>query len=92
MQAADGPLPDSEALFEDAACGLLLTQGDGTIRRVNRTFSVWIGHDPEQLVGRRRFRELLPDAVYLEIEGAPHGMLWTHGDEINEALLAFLKS
>ena len=25
------------------------------------------------------------------IEGAPHGMLWTHGDEVNAALLEFLK-
>jgi non-heme chloroperoxidase len=24
------------------------------------------------------------------IEGAPHGMAWTHGDEINETLVAFL--
>ncbi|WP_394278282.1 alpha/beta fold hydrolase [Microbacterium sp.] len=38
----------------------------------------------------RRFRDLLPDATYVEIEGAPHGLLWTHGDEVNEALLAFL--
>ena len=40
----------------------------------------------------RRFRELLPDATYVEIEGAPHGLLWTHGDEVNEVLLAFLHS
>ncbi len=40
----------------------------------------------------RKFRELLPDATYVEIEGAPHGLLWTHGDEVNEALLAFLAS
>lgn len=39
----------------------------------------------------RRFREALPAADYMEIEGAPHGMLWTHAQEINEALLAFLK-
>ena len=38
----------------------------------------------------RRFRELLPDATYVEIEGAPHGMLWTHGDEVNRVLLDFL--
>lgn len=40
----------------------------------------------------RRFRELLPDATYVEIEGAPHGLLWTHGAEVNEALLAFLRA
>lgn len=38
----------------------------------------------------RRFRELLPDATYVELEGAPHGLLWTHGAEVNESLLAFL--
>ncbi|MBB0245044.1 alpha/beta fold hydrolase [Streptomyces alkaliphilus] len=38
----------------------------------------------------RPFRELLPDADYVEIEGAPHGLLWTHAEEVNEALLAFL--
>ncbi|MCC2031640.1 alpha/beta fold hydrolase [Microbacterium allomyrinae] len=40
----------------------------------------------------RRFRELLPEATYVELEGAPHGMLWTHGDEVNETLLAFLRA
>ncbi|OLF16319.1 alpha/beta fold hydrolase [Actinophytocola xanthii] len=39
----------------------------------------------------RPFHELLPDATYVEIEGAPHGLLWTHADEVNEALLAFLR-
>jgi non-heme chloroperoxidase len=43
-------------------------------------------------VTARRFRKLLPDATYVEIEGAPHGLLWTHGDEVNEALLAFLRA
>ena len=40
----------------------------------------------------RRFRELLPDATYVEVEGAPHGLLATHADEVNEALLSFLKA
>ncbi|WP_347976906.1 alpha/beta hydrolase [Microbacterium sp. ProA8] len=43
-------------------------------------------------VTARRFKELLPDATYVELEGAPHGLLWTHGAEVNEALLAFLHS
>ena len=38
----------------------------------------------------RPFSKLLPNATYVEIEGAPHGMLVTHADEVNEALLAFL--
>ena len=40
----------------------------------------------------RPFRELLPDAEYVEIEGAPHGLLWTHADEVNEALLSFIRA
>jgi len=40
----------------------------------------------------RRFTALLPEATYVEIEGAPHGMLLTHADEVNEALLAFVRS
>jgi peroxiredoxin len=38
----------------------------------------------------RRFAKVLPSATYVEIEGAPHGMLWTHADEVNEVLLDFL--
>jgi non-heme chloroperoxidase len=40
----------------------------------------------------RPLRKLLPQAHYTEIEGAPHGMLWTHADEVNAALLAFLRA
>lgn len=38
----------------------------------------------------RRFRRELPKARYVEIEGAPHGLLWTHADEVNSALGSFL--
>ncbi|MFB7401867.1 alpha/beta fold hydrolase [Streptomyces rubiginosohelvolus] len=38
----------------------------------------------------RRFRRELPDAQYVEIEGAPHGLLWTHAEEVNAALRTFL--
>ena len=40
----------------------------------------------------RRFKDLVPGATYVELEGAPHGLLWTHGAEVNEALLAFLRA
>jgi non-heme chloroperoxidase len=38
----------------------------------------------------REFTKLLPSATYVEIEGAPHGLLWTHAEEVNQILLAFL--
>jgi pimeloyl-ACP methyl ester carboxylesterase len=44
---------------------------------------------PIDLTGRS-YAKLLPSATYAEIEDAPHGLLWTHGEEINKALLDFL--
>jgi peroxiredoxin len=38
----------------------------------------------------RPFHKLLPDATYIELDNAPHGLLWTHANEVNEALLTFL--
>lgn len=38
----------------------------------------------------RRFAKALPAARYVEIEGAPHGLLTTHTAEVNEVLLDFL--
>ncbi|MFD3537245.1 alpha/beta fold hydrolase [Streptomyces sp. NPDC058664] len=38
----------------------------------------------------RPFHKALPTADYVEIDGAPHGLLWTHAEEVNTALLTFL--
>ncbi|WP_026931329.1 alpha/beta fold hydrolase [Glycomyces tenuis] len=40
----------------------------------------------------RRFHKAFPEADYVEVEGAPHGLLWTHTDEVNEALLTFVRA
>ncbi|MCC3264777.1 alpha/beta fold hydrolase [Arthrobacter gengyunqii] len=40
----------------------------------------------------RRFSRSLPAAHYVEVEGAPHGLLWTHADDVNDALRTFLGS
>jgi sigma-B regulation protein RsbU (phosphoserine phosphatase) len=53
------PGEEGLALLDVAACGLLQTSQDGTIRRVNRVFCSWVGLAPEALVGRRRFQDLL---------------------------------
>ncbi len=34
----------------------------------------------------------IPNVSLVEIEGAPHGMLWTHADEVTAALLEFARS
>ncbi|MFD3687548.1 alpha/beta fold hydrolase [Nocardiopsis sp. NPDC058631] len=46
---------------------------------------------PVEATGRP-FSALVPSAEYVEIEGAPHGLLWTHAQEVNEALLRFLSA
>jgi pimeloyl-ACP methyl ester carboxylesterase len=38
----------------------------------------------------RVFTTLVPEAEYVEIEGAPHGLLETHHAEVTEALLGFV--
>ncbi|MGK5447551.1 alpha/beta fold hydrolase [Streptomyces radiopugnans] len=37
----------------------------------------------------RPFHKAFPEAEYVEVEGAPHGLLRTHATEVNETLLAF---
>src|SRR4051794_11432614 len=74
-QAAAEELPaeSAEELYEQAPCGYLSTLPDGTIAKVNGTFLRWTGHAREDLVGRRRFAELLSAGgrVYHETHLAP---------------------
>jgi non-heme chloroperoxidase len=39
----------------------------------------------------RPFHAAFPEAEYVEIDGAPHGMLWTHAPEVNAILLPFIQ-
>jgi non-heme chloroperoxidase len=39
----------------------------------------------------RRLPPLIRDITYLEIEGGPHNIPWTHPNEVNGALLEFLR-
>ncbi|GAA4267134.1 alpha/beta hydrolase [Frondihabitans peucedani] len=39
----------------------------------------------------RPFHEAFPEAEYVEIDGAPHGMLWTYAAEVNALLLPFVQ-
>ncbi|WP_440072492.1 alpha/beta fold hydrolase [Streptosporangium sp. OZ121] len=38
----------------------------------------------------RPFHAAFPEAEYVEIDGAPHGMLWTHAEEVNAVLVPFI--
>ncbi len=37
-----------------------------------------------------RLSKMIENAKYEVIDGAPHGLLWTHAEEVNKAMLAFL--
>jgi len=58
MSTEQPPLPDSDALFEGAPCGLIVTTEDGTILRANSIFCTWIGRRQQALLGLR-FQTLL---------------------------------
>ncbi|WP_250035911.1 SpoIIE family protein phosphatase [Paractinoplanes maris] len=77
---------DPDDLYEHAPCGYLTTLPDGTIVRVNQTFLSWTGYTRGELVGHRRFRDLLTSGgrIYHETHYAP---LLRMQDEVHE--LAF---
>jgi sigma-B regulation protein RsbU (phosphoserine phosphatase) len=53
------PQADCGALYENAACGLLVTSADGIILRVNHTFCTWVGREAVELAGRVKVQDLL---------------------------------
>ncbi|MGQ5260982.1 PP2C family protein-serine/threonine phosphatase [Micromonospora sp. ZYX-F-536] len=62
-----------EDLYENAPCGSLSTLLDGTIAKINGTLLAWLGYSREELVGRRRFSDLLTGGgrIYHETHFAP---------------------
>jgi non-heme chloroperoxidase len=39
----------------------------------------------------RRLPALIKDVRFVEVAGGPHNIGWTHSDEVNQALLEFLR-
>ncbi|MEV5351157.1 SpoIIE family protein phosphatase [Streptomyces achromogenes] len=67
-------LEDSvEDLYENAPCGYLSTLLDGQIAKVNTTLLNWLGYKRTELVGRRKFSDLLTTGgrLYHETHFAP---------------------
>jgi PAS domain S-box-containing protein len=72
--ARDGLLEEGvEELYEQAPAAYMSSLPDGTLVRVNETLLRWTGHDRGELIGRRRFHDLLaPGArIYFETHYAP---------------------
>ncbi len=70
---------DPEQLYQQAPCGYLSTTADGVIVKANQTFLTLSGFGRDELVGRKRFVELLSAGgqIYHETHYAP--MLSMHG-------------
>jgi sigma-B regulation protein RsbU (phosphoserine phosphatase) len=64
---------DPELLYDRAPCGYLSTAPDGTITKVNQTFLTLTGYRRDDLVGRKRFVDLLTGGgrIYHETHYAP---------------------
>ena len=46
---------------------------------------------PISATGGSHLADAIPGSQLMIVEGAPHGMLWTHAEEINRALLDFVR-
>ncbi|WP_367129363.1 PP2C family protein-serine/threonine phosphatase [Saccharothrix sp. HUAS TT1] len=77
---------DVAELYENAPCGYLSTLMDGEVAKVNDTLLDWLGYRREELVGVRRFTDLLTGGgrLYHETHYAP--LLRMHG-EVRELAL-----
>jgi sigma-B regulation protein RsbU (phosphoserine phosphatase) len=75
---------DVAELYDNAPCAYLSALPDGTIVKVNATFLEWTGWARDDLVGRRRFRDLLAvgDRIYYETHVAPMLGMQGHVREI----------
>jgi serine/threonine-protein kinase RsbW len=82
---------DPEDLYEHAPCGYLTTLPDGTVVRVNQTFLNWTGYDRSDLIGHRRFRDLLTPGcqIYHETHYAP---LLSMQSEVHEIALDVVRA
>jgi sigma-B regulation protein RsbU (phosphoserine phosphatase) len=64
---------NAEQLYEHAPCGFLSAEPGGRLVRVNETFLRWTGYAREDLIGVKRFQDLLTAGgrIYHETHYAP---------------------
>jgi PAS domain S-box-containing protein len=82
----DVPPESAEELYENAPCGYLSTTPDGRIVRVNQTFADMIDYERSELIGHRRFADLLTIGGRIFYETHFALMLRMHG-EVREIAL-----
>ena len=67
-------------LYDNAPCGYLSALLDGTIAKINATALGWLGYSRDELVGRRRFVDLLTAGGRLYHETHYSPLLRTQGE------------
>jgi signal transduction histidine kinase len=73
-QGQPSPFDESvEELYDHAPCGYVTSDADGVIARLNHTLLGWIGSAADELIGSRRFQDLLsiPGRMYFETHLRP---------------------
>jgi PAS domain S-box-containing protein len=73
-RSAETPVEGSfEELYEQAPCGYFSTAPDGTFVQLNQTFLSWTGYPRDELLGLKRFQDLLTGGgrIYYETYVAP---------------------
>jgi len=83
------PAESRDELYDGAPCGYLTTSLDGTVAHVNARVLEWTGFAREDLVGRRRFVDLLRvgGRIYHETHFAPMLQLEGRVDDVALELL-----
>ena len=64
---------DMHDLYENAPCGYIFTDPNGTLLKVNSTFIDWVEYSKEELVNKMRFQDLLSigSKIYYETHFSP---------------------
>ncbi|WP_199517219.1 PP2C family protein-serine/threonine phosphatase [Nucisporomicrobium flavum] len=80
------PEDDLDDFYDNAPCGFVSTLPDGTIVKVNATLLAWVGAAGEDLIGRRRFTDLLTPGSRLRYETRYAPLLRLQGETSGVAL------
>ncbi|MEC5409944.1 PAS domain S-box protein [Paraburkholderia sp. MPAMCS5] len=88
-EASEQVALDLHDLYENAPCGYHSVGPDGTILRMNQTGLTWLGFSQRELVGRRKFAELVDPPFHSEYERAIATLI--AGREIAEIEMALVR-
>jgi PAS domain S-box-containing protein len=82
-------MAETSDLYENAPCGYHSLDSDGIIVRINTMELKWLGYSSEELIGRRRFADLLtPDSLKVFESNFP---VFLREREINNVVLEVIR-